>query len=531
MASSAWASVRSALKPPVDTRAQPNGSPPPEVDPSDIQLEFLGTDRPGGDLRHQVARGTIINAAFNVGLAGLLLLQRLIVAAFLTAAEFGIWGLVFVTLMTVMFIKNAGIGDKFVQQSEDDQEVAFQKAFTIELLITGVLVLAGALAMPLFALIYGRPDIIVPGIVLCLAVLGNSLQAPTWIYYRNMDFLRQRILMSVQPVVMFIVAVSLAIAGAGYWSLVMGALVGAWAGGLVALRACPYRIRLRVHLGTIRDYFQFSWPLVTASAGVIVVVQGSMLVGSRTVGLAGVGAIGLGSAIIQFADGVDAIVTQALYPAICAVRDRTELLFEAFVKSNRLALMWGVAFGLGLTLFAADLVHFVIGDSWEPAIVVLQYFGVIAATEQLGFNWTAFLRARNETRPLAVIAVAMVVLFFTITVPLLILGGLQGYAIGMLAMSLATLLLRSYYLSRLFAGFHMARHTLRAVGPSIPAVGAVLVMRLIENGQRTPGIALLELAVYAIVTAIATYTMERSLLTEVWGYVRPRAAKAVSGPA
>ena len=519
------------MKPSVVARPELRESAPPEVDPVDIQLSYPAEDRPSGDLRVQVARGTIINAVFRIGLAVLLLLQRLIVAAFLTTAEYGLWGLVFVTLMTIMFIKNAGIGDKFVQQSEDDQEVAFQKAFTIEMLVTGGLLVLGALAMPVFALVYGRTEVIIPGLVLCLAVLGHSLQAPTWIYYRNMDFLRQRVLESVQPVVMFVVAVSLAIAGAGYWSLILGALIGAWAGGIVALIACPYRIRWRVHRTAIREYFQFSWPLVAASIGVIVVIQGSMLVGSRTLGLAGVGAIGLGSAIIQFADGVDGIVTQALYPAICRVRDRTELLFEAFVKSNRLALMWGVPFGLGLTLFAADLVHFVIGNRWEPAIVILQFFGVIAAIEQLGFNWTAFLRARNETRPLAVIALAMVVLFGTVTVPLLIVGGLEGDAIGMLVMSVGTLILRSLYLARLFSGFHMVRHTLRAVGPSIPAIAVVLGMRALEGAPRTLGIALAELAVYAAVTAVATLVMERALLREVWGYVRPAAAKALRGTA
>ena len=31
------------------------------------------------------------------------------------------------------------------------------------------------------------------------------------------------------------------------------------------------------------------------------------------------------------------------------------------MKSNRLAMMWGIPFGVGLALFAADLVHHVIG--------------------------------------------------------------------------------------------------------------------------------------------------------------------------
>src|SRR4051812_40278574 len=81
--------------------------------------------RPRDGLRRRAARGTIVNAAFQVGIAGLNLLRRLVVAAFLTAAQFGVWGVLLTALLAIVFVKNAGIGDKFVQQSEDDQEVAF----------------------------------------------------------------------------------------------------------------------------------------------------------------------------------------------------------------------------------------------------------------------------------------------------------------------------------------------------------------------------------------------------------------------
>lgn len=49
-------------------------------------------------------------------------------------------------------------------------------------------------------------------------------------------------------------------------------------------------------------------------------------------------------------------------------------MFESFVKSNRLALMWGAPFGVGLSLFA-DLVDHGIGDEWKPAVGLLQAFG------------------------------------------------------------------------------------------------------------------------------------------------------------
>jgi O-antigen/teichoic acid export membrane protein len=473
-----------------------------------------------GGLRERAARGTIINTVFRIGLAGLLLVQRVAVAAFLTPAELGIWGTVLVTLVALAFLKNTSISDKFIQQSEGDQEVAFQKAITFELLVTGGFLVFAAALLPLFAAAYDNWTILLPGLVLLLAGVGNALQAPIWIFYRRMDFMRQRRLDAVDPIVNFTLTIGLAVAGLGYWSLVIGAVAGSMSGAAVALRASPYKLKWRFERQSIREYFNFSWPLFIAGSGALVVAQGSVLAGTHTVGIAGVGAISLAVSISTFAAGVDAIVTETLYPAICAVQDRIKLLQEAFVKSNRLALMWGVPFGLALTLFASDLVHFVLGDKWESAIILLQVFGVSVAINQLGFNWAAFLRARNETRPIAAVAVITAIAFLAITVPLLIVDGLHGYAIGMLAMTVITVAARSYYLAKLFSGFQMLWHAGRAIAPAVPGVAVVLGVRLLETGTRGPGMAVAELAAYILVTIAATALFERSLIREMLSYLR-----------
>lgn len=472
-------------------------------------------------LRRHAARGTIINAAFQIGLAGLNLIRRLVVAGFLSVAEFGVWGILLATLFLVLFIKDAGIPDKFVQQSEVNQERAFQKAFTIDLLLGGAALVLAAVALPIFALLYGRPEIIFPGLLLSLAIIGNSLQSPTWIFYRQMEFVRQRTLQAVDPCLAFVVTIALAVAGAGYWSLVVGAVVGSFVGAFVALRACPYRLGLRLEGRTVRDYFNFSWPLVVARSGGLATVQLSLLIATRTIGLVAAGSISIAGSFTTFSRGVDGIVTSTLYPAICAVRDRADLLFEAFVKSNRLALMWGMPFGLGLALFAPDLVHFVIGERWEPAIVVMQAFGVVAASDQLGFNWTAFLRALDRTRPLAILAALDFATFLVITAPLLIAFGLPGFAAGWLAAQMVTLAGRTYFLVQLFPGFAMLRHAARAIAPTVAPVALVLTARLVEGGERTAAVAAAEFALFGALTVGATVLFERDLLREVLGYLRP----------
>src|SRR5206468_227129 len=221
------------------------------------------------------------------------------------------------------------------------------------------------------------------------------------------------------PIVSFAVAVTLAAAGAGYWAFVIGLMAGAYSSAIVSVVLSPYRLRFRYRPGSLRRYTSFSWPLLVAGASGLVIAQTSTLLGEKQLGLAGVGALALASNLSQFANRVDQIVSGTMYPAICAVQDRVDLLYESFVKSNRLALMWAVPFGVGLALFSSDLVRFALGERWHGAVPLLQAFGATAALGHLGFNWAGYFRARGETRPLAVYALAGCLVFLPAGLPLL----------------------------------------------------------------------------------------------------------------
>ena len=502
---------------------------PPGPDASELTAGEIAAregrfDVRGEGLRRHTARGTVINAVYLVGVSGLGFLKGFMVAAYLTAGEYGIWGILVVGLGTFTWLKQVGIGDKYVQQAEADQELAFQKAFTLELIFSGLLFVALLLAVPLLAVIYHQPALIGPGLVTTLIVPAAALQIAINVYYRRMEFVRQRLLQSWDPIVGFVVTIALAVAGAGYWSLVIGTVAGAWAAAIAAWRACPYPLRMRYDRGTARQYVSFSWPLFAASVGSVLTAQGAILIGNSVVGLAGVGAITLAATISQFAQRVDLIVTGTLYPAICAVRDRIELLAESFVKSNRLALMWGMPFGLGVALFAPDLITYGIGERWRSAEVLIQVFGLAAAFNQIGFNWDAYFRALGRTRPVAVVNGVSTAAFFAVAIPFLISDGLDGFAVGMAIVTVVTIAARGWVLRRLFEGFGMARHIARAVLPSIPPVLLVLAVRAAGMFDRTLPVVLAELALYLAVTAAATYLFERSLLRETMGYLRRRPA-------
>lgn len=479
-------------------------------------------DLRGRSLRQHTARGVVINAGFHVAIAVLGLAQRFAVAAFLTVTEFGLWGIVLAILMTLYWLKEVGIGEKFVQQNEADQELAFQKAFTLELLYTAAFCVFVLVTLPVFALLYGNSRIILPAAVLTLCLLGGALQTPIWISFREMRFVRQRSLEAVNPIVSTAIMVPLAAAGAGYWSIVIGIVVGSFAGAAVALASCPYRIALRFERGTLREYVRFSGPLLVSGVAGIIIVQGTLIAGNYAVGLTGLGALTLAASLATFSDRVDQIISRTIYPAVCAVKDRRELLFETFTKSNRLALMFGLPFGIGLLLFAPDLVEFVLGDRWQPAVGLLQALGLMVGIRQIAFNWSVFFNATGNTRPIGVTAAVLVGVFLAVTVPAIAVLGLDGYIIGTSVSLAVELRIRAHYLRRFFPGFGMLRHLARAFAPSVPAVAVVVAVRALENGPRTSGQALLELGLYLATTGIATLWFERRLLREILGYMRGR---------
>ena len=480
----------------------------------------------GRSLREHAARGTLINTAFLVGLSFLGLARGFLLAGFLAREDYGVWGTVAVSLSLVLTLKSLGVGDKYVQQDEADQEQAFQRAWTLEALLTGICMVVLIALLPLMVLLYGEQKLLAPALIMIFALPAGLLQMPVFIYYRQMDFLRQRTLQAIEPVVALLVSLGLAIAGFGYWALFIGVFAGAYAAGAAALYHAPYKLAFRYDKGTMREYWSFSWPLLAAAGGGMVIAQTSMIAMEAKLGLAGAGTLTLAGNITQFSDRVDRLVTGSLYPAICAVKDRTDLLFETFVKSNRLALMWAVPFGLALTLFSSDFVDFGIGEKWRPAVILLQVYGVVVAIGKIAFNWDAFLRARGDTRPMAIAATAAAVAFLVTGLPLLFVAGLRGFAIGIGIQMLVHLAFRVYFLRRLFKEFAFLSHALRAWAPVLPAVAVVLIARSLESGQRTGWDALAEIALFGAVTAAGTWRMERKLLREMVGYVRARAAPA-----
>jgi PST family polysaccharide transporter len=475
------------------------------------RLPFSLDELPG-----RTVRGVAVNGAFLVLVDVLVLAQGLIVARELGPRELGLYGIVSITVVTLIALKRVGIDEAYVQQNESEQEREFQLAFTLDLLLALLFAAAIAVLAPLIAAAYGDSRLLLLMLALAYLPIAQALQAPLWVFFRRMDFLRQRGLQAIVPVVNFAVTVPLVLSGVGVWSLVIGAAAGNLACVAMAARLSPYRMRLRFDRAALSRYFAFSWPIFVVTLGGLLINQGQVIAFNIEGGLVATGLLALAVGLTRYADRADQIISPAIYPAICAVTDRTPTLERLFAVSTRMAAVWSLGLGALFVLFAPDLVEFFLDESWEPAVVLLQGLAAAGALYYLGFGAIAFARGMGRPQLAAPEAYAAVGVFLAVAVPALFLWGRTAFVAGLIASSLAVLAVRARYVRRLLPGLDLARLAGRAVAPLVPACAGVGLVRLaLWGSERTPLQAAVELVLFLVLYAAATWAYERGLAREL----------------
>jgi O-antigen/teichoic acid export membrane protein len=484
-----------------------------------------------GELRRRTVRGAAITAAFIVGIDAIVAAQGLVVTRLLGPSAIGLYGLVSVTVTTILTLKRVGIDEAFVQQETDDPEREFQYAFTLELALSGTLALVIVALAPVLALGYGDSRLLGLTFASAYLPLAFALLAPLWIFFRRMDYAKQRSLQVIQPVVSIAVTLPLAATGFGVWSLVVGPAAGYLVAVVVSLRVSPYRLALRFDRAVARRYVRFSgWVLVALLAS-MAVLQGQVIAFKVHGGLVAAGYITLAATVTRYVDRADQIVTSTIYPAIVAIRGRAESLQELFEKSNRATLLWVLPFTCGVVLFAPDLVSFVLGEDWRPARVLLQGLAAAGLLQHLGFNWFAFYRAHGDPRPPAIEALTGTVFFGLLAIGGLALWGTDGFVWGRIAAVAVALVVRWRFIAQLLPDARIAPLVMPALIPLAGASAAVLALRFaLWGGERTLAQALAEALLFGGVYLAGAAWRERPLVSELLRAVRPAQPASPQAP-
>jgi O-antigen/teichoic acid export membrane protein len=467
------------------------------------------------EMKRTIVLGALNNTVLAAAGGVLALLQSVLVIRLLSPRQMGEFAVAAAFASTLEFISDFGIGDRLVQQDNLSVRDSYRLAITVHILA----------ALPLWAVIFWAAPFIsefyaLPGLSTLIRFMSFQAFAgvgrlPLFLLYRDLKYFEHRILLLVGKVTAFITTVLLALNGYGAWSLAIGGLAGLVATCIPAWYLTALSPGWRFHMAEVRQLFSFSWPVWLSRVTLILVEQGTVLVVALLLSIQELGQYRSTMQLSHFALLIEVIFAQTIYPVLCRAKASPSELSAIVSSSGRAAMLFLAGAGVGLVVFAEQIVRLLLGSKWVGAELFLQAHGVALLFGALAFNWEAVFRALGDTKPIFRVSVIYGASFFLTLCPLTYLYGKRGTAAGLVTVNLIGFLARNHYFNGLRLGTSMSEIIWRGLLSAIVAVIGVAILRACVGPANSVGPWLTEVAVYLLIYLLTTWRCERNLIRDI----------------
>lgn len=380
-----------------------------------------------GALARSAARGAAWTLAATAGarlasLAGLAVLARI-----LAPEDFGLVAFALVFIVYTETIGDLGTGTALIHW-KDREEDAARVTFWINLGMGCVWFTAMVWLAPAIAAFFRNPE--AEGILRALAwsfplkALGNTHDA---LLQRRLRFRARALPELGQAVAKAGIAVPLAVAGLGVWSLVWGQLVSLVLWTCLLWAVLPWRPGPALPMDMLRSMLGYGRKIVAVNVIAAVVHHADLVIVGRMLGAAALGFYQLAYRIPELTVMLLVrVASRVLFPAFSrlhAAGGRSELK-AGYLTALRYVAVLALPAAAGLVLLAEPLTLTVFGDAWAPSIPILQALAVYMGLRALGTNAGDLLKASGRPGLLAVLGLAKA----AVLVPALYLAGSHGAA-------------------------------------------------------------------------------------------------------
>lgn len=372
--------------------------------------------------------GVVVTAGGSIALARLL-----------TPEVFGLYAILVFVITAGVRSSELGLGAALIQRRDLDPAAALGVAFTATFGLALALGAAIAAAAPLVARWPGvSSDVTAPVRWLALLVVLSSLRMPAMVLLeRRLAYFPLTVAETADTVTFHAVAIAAAIAGAGLWSFVMGALAARVVNLVVLWGAARWRPTLRWSWRELAPVMKFG---ILFQGSILVAIAGDAVVPifvTAWSGVTGVGFLNWAATLAFLPLQVVSIAGRVLFPALSSLQADTERFAEATARAlNRVtAVLYPAA---ALLLAGADpVVRLIFGEAWLPAIPAVRCFCLSAI---IGGTSTIFVHALYSLGRADIVFrlnLASAVLLWVITLVLVPWLGFVGFAVASVSLACA----------------------------------------------------------------------------------------------
>lgn len=364
----------------------------------------------GQTLARSALRGTAWTGASQLSGKLLFFLSTVLLARLLDQDDFGVAAYAITVITLFSAVPALGLGPALIYHDDDD-----------DVLSTGFwLGMAGAcvgfcvlwVVAPASELLFGDPRAVGVTRGLALVFPIEALRnVHATLLRKRLAFHRRFVPELVQSTAKGGVAIALAFAGFGYWSLIWGSVAASVVSVPAYWIAVRWRPRLRFDTATARTLLPFGGHIVLVNVlGAIVRNLDYVLVG-RLLGAATLGVYVLAFRIPDLLiRNFSTMLGQVLLPVYARVKGDPQSVREAFLAATTYVFAITAPVALGLSLVAEPLVLTAFTDKWIDVVPVIPPICLYALFVSVSFNMGDLYKALGRPDVLARLAFLRAVL-------------------------------------------------------------------------------------------------------------------------
>jgi PST family polysaccharide transporter len=340
--------------------------------------------RPDLNLQQSTVTGLSWSLSSQVLSQGSRFIISVILARLLSPVDFGLLGMTVVFTGFASLFSDFGFGTALVQR----EQVEERHLSSVYWLNQGIgLILAGlaAAVAPMVGHFYHEPRLM-PVMMLVALSFPVTAQSPVpkAILYRKMNFRALGLIDIVSEIIAGVVAILLALRGAGVWSLVWQVLIASCVTALGAFAATRWRPRLFYDRAATAELFGFSSNLMAFTAFNYWYRNGDNLLVGRFFGSSALGLYARAYNLMLLPiTQVTTVVSKVMFPALAKIQHDKVRIRDIYLRAIAMIALVTFPLMLGLLAVSDHFILAVYGPMWFGVIPVLRIFCILGMIQSI----------------------------------------------------------------------------------------------------------------------------------------------------
>ncbi|CAI8872779.1 lipopolysaccharide biosynthesis protein [Priestia megaterium] len=333
------------------------------------------------NLRKQTIMGVNWMSLYTLSNVLVNLIATSILARLLSASEFGMVTAVLVIVSFADIFGSLGAGPSLVYMKNLSNKDIWT-AISLTHIFSAIVYLTIFLGAPFLGNFFNIRDFTEVIRILGLIFLIKSFSVvPESILQKHMKFKELSIIRFLSLSFIYsIVAVSLALNGAGYWSLVYAHITATLVYSVLLVSTFCLKYKFKYRLGfnakSCSNILNYGFGMTLANVVSNFALQGDNLIVTRLLGEAAVGIYSKAYQLITYpVNMIGKIFDQVFFPMLSSVRGQRNKVINVYYKITRSFSLFSIFVSVIITTCSLDIVNVYLGPNWEMAAGPIMIFG------------------------------------------------------------------------------------------------------------------------------------------------------------